>query len=82
MFYRYAALLFTMMLLVPGPAKARDADQPSAGQADGPIPPGTTITMQNWENFKQYMPDGMAAMFEGKYSWKMPDDVAMEVVPA
>ncbi|HXZ88828.1 MAG TPA: DUF1329 domain-containing protein, partial [Candidatus Binataceae bacterium] len=45
------------------------------------IPPGTTITMQNWQRYKQYMPDGMAALFEGKYFWKMPADVSMEVGP-
>jgi hypothetical protein len=27
------------------------------------------------------MPDGMAGPFEGKYSWKMPSDVRMEVGP-
>jgi len=45
------------------------------------IPPGTTITMQNWQRYKQYMPDGMIALFEGKYFWKMPADVSMEVGP-
>jgi hypothetical protein len=70
------------MLLVLGLAggwSAQAADQ--APVADNPIPPGTTITMRNWQDFKQYMPDGMVALFEGKYSWKMPDDVAMEVGP-
>ena len=45
------------------------------------IAPGTIITMQNWQNYRQFMPDGMAAMFEGKYFWKMPPDVQMEVGP-
>jgi Protein of unknown function (DUF1329) len=47
----------------------------------GTISPGTTITIQNWPRYKQYMPDGMVALFEGKYSWKMPADVSMEVGP-
>jgi hypothetical protein len=51
------------------------------GDITGTIPPGTTITMQNWQQFKQYMPDGMASLFEGKYFWKMPADVSMEVGP-
>ncbi len=38
--------------------------------------------MQNWRSYKQYMPDGMVALFEGKYFWKMPDDVSMEVGPS
>jgi hypothetical protein len=47
----------------------------------GAIAPGTTITMQNWQTYRQVMPDGMAALFEGKYFWKMPPDVQMEVGP-
>jgi len=27
------------------------------------------------------MPDGMAAMFDGKYFWKMPPDIEMEIEP-
>ncbi len=46
-----------------------------------PIPPGTTITMQNWQQYQKYMPDGMVALFQGKYFWKMPEDVSMEVGP-
>jgi hypothetical protein len=45
------------------------------------IAPGTIITMQNWQNYRRFMPDGMAALFEGKYFWKMPADVQMEVGP-
>ena len=45
------------------------------------VPVGTTITMQNWQNFKQFMPDGMVAFFEGRQFWKMPSDVAIEVGP-
>jgi hypothetical protein len=52
----------------------------SAASADT-IPPGTAITMANWQNFKQFMPDGMVALFEGTYSWKMPADVRMEIGP-
>ncbi len=45
------------------------------------IAPGTTITMQNWRQYRQFMPDGMVDLFEGKYFWKMPADVQMEVGP-
>jgi hypothetical protein len=41
----------------------------------------STITMQNWQNYRQYMPDGMQMLFEGKYFWKMPPDVAMRIGP-
>jgi uncharacterized protein DUF1329 len=49
--------------------------------ADHAIAPGTTITMQNWQQYRQFMPDGMVDLFEGKYFWKMPTDVQMEVEP-
>jgi uncharacterized protein DUF1329 len=45
------------------------------------IPSGTTITMRNWQQFKQYMPVGMIGFFEGSYFWKMPADVEMPVGP-
>jgi hypothetical protein len=52
-----------------------------AASATDSIPSGTSITMQNWQLYKQFMPDGMVALFEGKYFWKMPADVEMEVGP-
>jgi len=45
------------------------------------IPPGTKITMQNWQQYKEFMPDGMVALFQGTYFWKMPPDVEIDVVP-
>ena len=59
----------------PGPASS------GAGSGGATIQSGTIITMQNWQNYRQFMPDGMAALFEGKYFWKMPADVSMEVGP-
>ncbi|MGH7836531.1 MAG: DUF1329 domain-containing protein, partial [Candidatus Binataceae bacterium] len=38
-------------------------------------------TQSNWQSFRQYMPDGMIALFEGKYFWKMPAGVGLEVGP-
>jgi len=46
------------------------------------IPAGTKITMQNWRQYKQFMPDGMIALFDGKYFWKMPADVEMRIGPS
>src|ERR1700687_4719454 len=63
--------------IVPASAPAEPATQPMADS----LPPGTTITMQNWQQFEQYMPDGMVALFQGKYYWKTPADVKMEVGP-
>ena len=51
------------------------------GAAADTIAPGTVITMQNWRQYKQFMPDGMVWLFQGQYFWKMPSDVSMEVGP-
>jgi hypothetical protein len=51
------------------------------GAAANTIPPGTQITMQNWNQYKQFMPDGMVALFQGTYFWKMPPDVEIDVGP-
>jgi hypothetical protein len=45
------------------------------------IPIGTKITMGNWQQYRQFMPDGMSGLFEGKYFWKMPADVEMDIGP-
>ena len=45
------------------------------------IPIDTKITMQNWERYRQFMPNGMIALFEGKYFWKIPADVEMNIGP-
>ena len=37
--------------------------------------------MANWQQYQQFMPEGMASMFQGKYFWKMPADVKMDVGP-
>jgi Protein of unknown function (DUF1329) len=58
---------------------AAGPDQMAAAPAA--IPPGTVITMSNWRQFQDYMPDGMVSLFEGKYFWKMPADLEMDVGP-
>jgi hypothetical protein len=49
--------------------------------AESAIAPGTIITAQNWQQYKQFMPDGMQALFSGSYSWKMPADLKIEIGP-
>jgi hypothetical protein len=43
--------------------------------------PAGTITMGNWQEYRQYMPSGMEMLFEGQYAWKMPSDVQMTIGP-
>lgn len=45
------------------------------------ISPGTVITMSNWQQYKEFMPDTMVGLFAGSYFWKMNGDVRMEVGP-
>src|ERR1700752_851000 len=45
------------------------------------IPIDTKIAMQNWQQYRQFMPDGMIALFEGKYFWKMPAAGEMNSAP-
>src|SRR5271169_40589 len=49
--------------------------------ASASIAPGTVITMANWRQYRDCMPDGLIALFEGKYFWKMPPDIQIEIAP-
>src|SRR5579885_612406 len=70
----WAALALSAALAITaGPALA--------GTGENPIPPGTVITLQNWQQYKQFMPDGMQALFAGTYVSKLPADFRMEIGP-
>jgi hypothetical protein len=43
------------------------------------IPPGTTITKSNWTQYKQFFSTGEIGLWEGRWFWKMPDDVQINV---
>ncbi|HVN91905.1 MAG TPA: DUF1329 domain-containing protein [Candidatus Binataceae bacterium] len=62
-----------------GTSVALAADQ--SASAKDTIAPGTAITMENWQQYKDFMPEGMVALFEGKYFWKMPPDIRIEIAP-
>ena len=64
-----------------GPSDPVTIKMPASAPAAAAIPPGTTITAQNWTQYKDFMPDGMAGLFAGTYPWKMPSDVQMVVGP-
>jgi len=48
---------------------------------EGSIRTGTKITISNWKQYRAFMPDGMIALFSGKYGLKMPNDIEMDVGP-
>jgi hypothetical protein len=85
--YRYALIL--VFLVAAGFASVAEADEVQSSMREwidstknqGTIPPGTKITTQNWQQYKQYMPVGMIDFFQGTYFWKMPQDVEMDVGP-
>jgi hypothetical protein len=52
-----------------------------AHSSDAAPQPGTQITYANWQQYKQFMPPAMQALFAGQNFWKMPADVQMEVGP-
>jgi hypothetical protein len=64
----------------PAAASTAALDGAAAAASDS-IPPGTSITMQNWQQYKQFMPEGMIGFFDGRFPWTMPADVRMEVGP-
>ena len=76
-----------VMALMPSRSRAQTTDRSAVddwlkmSEKQGDVPIGTKITMQNWQQYKQFMPLGMTKMFEGSYGWKMPQDVEMEVGP-
>jgi Protein of unknown function (DUF1329) len=45
------------------------------------IPPGSAITYANWQQYKQFMPIAMQALFTGEYFWKLPPDTRIEIGP-
>jgi hypothetical protein len=45
------------------------------------LPFGTTITNQNWQQYRQFMSAGLIAMFEGTHFWHLPQDLRLEVGP-
>ncbi|HJU11060.1 MAG TPA: DUF1329 domain-containing protein [Candidatus Binataceae bacterium] len=69
----FAAILCTMC----GSANAgslTSSDSPSIGR-------GITITHQNWQRYRQFMSEGLIALFEGNQFWHLPKDVQIEVGP-
>jgi hypothetical protein len=54
-------------------------DATATASEAGPVPPGTVITPQNWQQYKQYMTNGLQALFSGQYFWKFPNDFKIVV---
>ena len=72
-----AGIIVVMLLALRSELNSAEASHSNAGAP----PPGTKITYANWEQYKEFMPPAMQALFAGEYFWKMPADVQMEVGP-
>jgi len=70
-----ALAVFTLVLASSPPLLAGSAS-PSAD-----VPSGSIITQRNWQLYRQFMSDGLAALFEGKKFWRLPADLQIEVGP-
>jgi hypothetical protein len=65
-----------------GAAEAQPPAELSSVEPPAPaIPPGTTITKSNWRQYQQFFTQGEIGFWEGKWFWKMPDDVQINVGP-
>jgi Protein of unknown function (DUF1329) len=53
----------------------------SAADNKATIPPGTHITMQNWRNYRKFMPLGMQLLLENTLPFKVPADFEIVVGP-
>ncbi len=77
---RIALLIAVSVLAGSATLWAEDRATGSA-ESGATIAPGTTITMANWQQYRDFMPDGMVGLFEGKYFWQMPPDIRIEIAP-
>jgi Protein of unknown function (DUF1329) len=70
--HRLRGLVLVICLFLLGPA---------AAMADCNVSPGTTITKQNWMQYKDCFSEGVQHFWQGDLFWKMPDDVSIKVGP-
>jgi Protein of unknown function (DUF1329) len=80
--------LVVLLMSLSSPAHTQDFDTvPEIKQwlaqteHQGTIAPGTVITTQNWQQYKEFMPPGMQQMFAGSLYWKIPADARMTIDP-
>src|ERR1700693_2135360 len=50
-------------------------------EKQAPLPIGTVITTQNWEQYKDYMPGWMQWLYSGEYGYKLLPNQSITVGP-
>jgi hypothetical protein len=43
----------------------------SSGSTTAEIGPGTVISQQNWQQYRNFMSEGLAALFQGDHFWHL-----------
>jgi len=75
-----AMLSSAMAQVVQVPWDSKNYDQLAPADSPETVPPGTHITMQNWQQYKKFMPFGMWVLWGGQQFYKMPAEGEMVVV--
>jgi hypothetical protein len=81
-------LTIALLIALPALGRAQSTDRSEMDQwvkdtaNQGAAPTSGTVTMSNWQQYKNFMPLGMQKLFEGTYFWKMPQDVQINIAPA
>jgi hypothetical protein len=78
---QFETVVVSLVMLIVALAWAQIVAARPISLAPTSIPPGTIITRQNWQLYRQFMSDGLAALFEGKQFWHMPAELRIEVGP-
>src|ERR1700730_6067603 len=78
---QFETVVVSLVMLIVALAWAQIVAARPISPAPTSIPPGTIITRQNWQLYRQFMSDGLAALFEGKQFWHMPAELRIEVGP-
>jgi hypothetical protein len=88
-FFASALLLAGLICLGQTPARAEGISfdpnnykQLADADSSPTIPPGTKITLANWQQYKQYMPVALQAAFSGNYTFHVTDDPMYTMVVA
>src|ERR1700732_2694749 len=75
------SFLLVLVFSFTGAALAlADSSEIPMGQQP-PLPEGTVITTQNWQQYKDYMPLWMQIVFSGQYAVKLAPDQQVVVGP-
>jgi hypothetical protein len=77
----FATTFLSFVLAMFAVLGARVVPAASAPTTPVDLVPGTTITYENWQSYRQFMSEGLIALFEGKQFWHLPSDVRIDVGP-